>query len=74
MQQLGYCLGGQGLAGARWAVQEEDAASTFAANDVLEGALLVLHQTFDERFALGQEHQLIVGLFVVFDLLQVIDC
>ena len=72
-EQLGDGLGGERLAGARRPVQQEDAAAALAADDVLERALVVLDQAFDEGFALLREDQLVVGAVVVLDFVEVAD-
>jgi len=48
LQELTDGLRGQSLACARWSVQQENAASTFPPDDVLEAAALVLHQALDQ--------------------------
>lgn len=54
-------------------MQQEDAATALAADDVFERPLLVLDERLDEHFALGREHQLLLGLVVLLYLVHVVN-
>mmetsp|Transcript_10747 Transcript_10747/g.25699 ORF Transcript_10747/g.25699 Transcript_10747/m.25699 type:complete len:302 (-) Transcript_10747:695-1600(-) len=67
MQKLSDRFRGQGLACARLAVQQEDAPSTLAGDDVGKRGLVVLDQPLDELLFLRREHQAVERQVVELD-------
>ena len=73
LEQVSNGLAGDGLAGSRRAVEEEDTASTLASDDVGEALGGVLDEGLDKLLAVLVHDQLVKGLVVELDVGKVLD-
>ncbi len=73
MQKFSHGLGGQGLADAGDAMEQEDDAATLALNDVLERARVVLNQSPGHVLEIVFKHEVVEGVVVPLNFLELVD-
>jgi hypothetical protein len=67
VQKFGDGFGRQCFANTRGTVQQEDATSSFAGNNIRERLVSVLDQSSDQLFFVGRQDEFIKGVFIIDD-------